>query len=127
MMGPLQLNTAVLPPPLRALALGLLVETPVSLHARSRQKGPVFPDQGEGGTGKRTELWQVLRDKCGEVSVLVLQADDSREAAAYVLDYLENVFALIQGPAISPLEPQPQGPELAVIAHLLQVGCRPRP
>jgi hypothetical protein len=112
-MDPLQVNTDVLPPPLRALAMGVLVETPVSLHARSQPKGPGRPDQDEGGTVPRAELRQVLRELCGEVSDLVFQADDSREAAADVLGHLEYVLALVHGPAITSL--------------LLQGGCRPRP
>ena len=85
-MDPLQSNTALLPPPLRALALSLLIEAVVPLLDRSPEGGPVPPGAGEG------ELWQALRNKCGELAVLVLRADDPREAAAYVLGYLPRHF-----------------------------------
>jgi hypothetical protein len=37
-------------------------------------------------------LWQALRFKCGELSALVLRADDPAEAAGYVLGYLPKHF-----------------------------------
>jgi hypothetical protein len=48
------------------------------------------------------ELWQELRDKCDELSALVLRADDPKEAATYVLGYLpkhfDYLFELLYGP-----------------------------
>ena len=87
-MPPLQPNTALLPPALRALALGLLVETALPSPHR-------WPGGGELPPGK-ADLWRALRRKCGEVRALVLQADDPAEAAAYALDslpkHLEDVL-----------------------------------
>jgi Na+-driven multidrug efflux pump len=102
-MDPIQPMTGLLPAALRALALGLLVETAGNgvTHTLngSREKGPVPP--GPGGADGKAELWQALRGKCSELSALVLGADDPREAAAYVLGYLpkhlDYVFELIQG------------------------------
>jgi hypothetical protein len=91
-----------MPPTLRALALGLLVETVVPMLSRSREERPVPPDPGNRGADARAELWQALRSKCDELSTLVLQADDPEEAAAYVIDYLpkhfEYIFELLCGP-----------------------------
>jgi hypothetical protein len=99
-MDPCQPNTGLLPPALRALALGLLVESVVPLLNHSQEADPVPPGPEEGEEGK-AELWQALRGKCGELSALVLRAGDPAEAAAYVLDYLpkhfEYVFELIYG------------------------------
>jgi hypothetical protein len=98
-MDPFQPNTGVLPPALRALALGLLVETVVPLLNSSREVGSMPSGSGEGD-GK-AELWQALRCKCGELSALVLRAADPGEAVAYVLGYLpkhfEYVLELIHG------------------------------
>jgi len=100
-MDPLQSNTGLLPPALRALALGLLVETVVPLLNKSPEESPVPPGQGERGADGKAELWQTLRCKCSELSALVLRADDPGEAAEYVLAYLpkhfEYVFELIYG------------------------------
>jgi hypothetical protein len=95
-MSALQVNTSLLPPALRALALGLLVETPVPLPNRPRGGGPMLLGQGEGGPGGKADWWRAVRRKCGELSALVLRADDPAEAAEYVLGYLpkhlEHVF-----------------------------------
>src|SRR5262249_43218114 len=100
-MDPLQSNTGLLPPALRALALGLLVETVVPLINKSREDSPVPPGQGERDANGNAELWQALHCKCGELSPLVLRADGPGEAAKYVLTYLpkhlEYVFELIYG------------------------------
>src|SRR5262245_40606375 len=100
-MDPLQSNTGLLPPALRALALGLLVETVVPLLNKAGEESPLPPGQGERDADGKAELWQGLRCKCGELSALVLRADDPGEAAEYVLAYLpkhfEYVFQLIHG------------------------------
>jgi hypothetical protein len=100
-MDPLQPNTGLLPPALRALALGLLVETVVPLLNNAREVGSPPPGPGEGDGDGKAELWQALRCKCGELSALVLRATDPGEAAAYVLGYLpkhiEYVLELIHG------------------------------
>ena len=69
-MDPLQPNTALLPPALRALALGLLIETVVPLLNRGQGEGPAPPGPGESGEDPRAELWQALRGKCDELSAL---------------------------------------------------------
>ena len=108
-MDPLQSNTGLLPPALRALALGLLVETVVPLLNKSPEEGPVPPGPGERGAEDKAELWQALRSKCGELSAVVLQANDPGEAAQYVLAYLpkqfEYVFELIYGQKRRPVLP----------------------
>ena len=91
-MNPLDPNTGLLPPTLRALALGLLVETVVPMLTRPEEESPVSPDQGKQGVDAKAELWQELRGKCDELSSLVLRADDPEEAAAYVLSYLPKHF-----------------------------------
>jgi len=100
-MDPLQSNTGLLPPALRALALGLLVETVVPLLNNSCAEGPVPLGEDERGADGKAELWQALHCKCGELSALVLRADDPGEAAEYVLSYLpkhfDYVFELIYG------------------------------
>jgi hypothetical protein len=105
-MDPLQPNTGLLPPALRALALGLLVETVVPLLHQSHEEGHGPPGHGERGAEARAELWQALRCKCGELSALVVRADDPDEAAAYVLGYLpkhfEYVFEQLGGPRRRP-------------------------
>ena len=100
-MDTLQSNTGLLPPALRALALGLLVETVVPLPMKPREGSPLPPGQGNRGTDGKAKLWHGLRCKCGELSALVLRAEDPGEAAEYVLSYLpkhfEYVFDLIHG------------------------------
>jgi hypothetical protein len=106
-MVPFQPNTGLLPPALRALALSLLVETVVPLLNKSREDTPVPPGQGENGADSKAELWQALRGKCGELSALVLRADDPVEATQYVLRYLpkhfEYVFEQLYGQKRRPL------------------------
>jgi hypothetical protein len=100
-------NTAPLPPALRARALGLLIETGVTALGGARNQPPVPP--GLDGVGAEGEgpFWQALRHKCGELSALLLRADDPGEAAAYVLDYLpkhiEYVFEQLFGRKRRPL------------------------
>ena len=100
-MDPLHANTGLLPPGLRALALGLLVETVVPLLNNAREESPVPPGPDEGGAEGKAELWQALHGKCGELSALVLRADDPGQAAAYVLRYLpkhlEYVCEVVRG------------------------------
>jgi hypothetical protein len=100
-MNLLDPNTGLLPPSLRALALGLLVETVVPLLTKSEEQSPGQPGPGERGADAKAELWQDLRDKCDELSALVLRAEDHEEAAAYVLGYLpkhfEYLFELLCG------------------------------
>jgi Na+-driven multidrug efflux pump len=144
-MTPFQPSTA-LSPTLRALALGLLVETVLPLLHKSRGDSPVPPDQDEAGAAGNAELWQALRGKCGELSALVLRADDPHEAAAYVLSYLpkdlDYVFELVRGQKrppegkdvearkLSSCERSPFSarrglPELAVPPTPLPAGSRP--
>jgi hypothetical protein len=86
-------TTGLLPPALRALALGLLVETVVPLLGQSREENLAPPGgAADGETPSKAELWHALRCKCGELSDLVLRADDPEEAAAYVLGYLPKHF-----------------------------------
>ena len=94
-MDPLQPNTALLPPPLRALALSLLIEAVVPLLNKAREGSPVPPGQDERGADGEGELWQALRSKCGELSALVLRAQHPPEAAAYVLGYLPKHFEYV--------------------------------
>jgi hypothetical protein len=94
-MDYLQPNTDLFPPTLRALALGLLIETGVSLLNKSREESPVPPGQDESGADGEGSLWQNLRGKCGELSALVLRADHPNEAASYVLDYLTKHFDFV--------------------------------
>src|SRR5438874_5021096 len=105
-MDPVQSNTGLLPPALRALALGLLVETVVPLLNKPGEESPVRPGDGETGANGKAELWRALRCKCGELSALVLRADDPGDAATYVLAYLpkhfEYVFELVYGQARRP-------------------------
>src|SRR4051794_16676540 len=95
-------NTGLMSPTLRALALGLLVQTVVPALTRSAGEGPVPPDQDRGGPDATAELWQELRGKCDELSALVLRAENPEEAAAYVLGYLpkhfDYLFELLFGP-----------------------------
>jgi hypothetical protein len=100
-------NTAPLPPALRALALGLLIEKGATVLGEARNEPPVPP--GPVGLGAEDEgpFWQALRHKCWELSALLLRTDDPGEAAAYVLDYLpkhiEHVFEQLFGPKRTPL------------------------
>src|SRR5262249_30849144 len=98
-MDPLRANTGLLPPVLRALALGLLVETVVPLPNEAREESPVPPDQYEGGAEGNAELWQALHGKCGELSALVIRADDPGKAAAYVQRYLAKHLEYVCGVA----------------------------
>jgi hypothetical protein len=95
-------DTGLLPPALRALALGLLVEAVVPLLNNSREGGPKPPGEGGGDPDGGAELWEDLRGKCGELSALVLRADDPGQAARYVLDYLpkhfDYIFELLYSP-----------------------------
>src|SRR5262249_20315387 len=86
----------------------------------AREESPVPPGQDEGGTEGKTELWQALHGKCGELSALVLRADDPGLAAAYVLHYLpkhlEYVFEVVRG--------QKRRPVLGDLAAGCQVAPR---
>jgi hypothetical protein len=98
-MDTLHPSTGQLPPTLRALALGLLVETVVPLLAKPRVEIAAPPGSGNGEAKGKAELWQAMRGKCGELSALVLRADDPKEAAAYVLGYLPKHFKYVLEPA----------------------------
>jgi hypothetical protein len=98
-MDPFQPGTGQLPPALRALALGLLVETVVPLLARSRPERVAPPGAGDGDAEGKAGLWQAMRCKCEELSALVLRADDPQEAVAYVLGYLPKHFQYVLKPA----------------------------
>jgi len=94
-------NTGRLPPNLRAVALGLVVETVVPILGNSQHKNGAPPGHGAGGGDGRSESWRDLRWKCDELMGLVLQTDDPQEAATYVLGYLPKhfdcVFDLLSG------------------------------
>jgi hypothetical protein len=112
-MNALLQNTAPLPPALRALALGLLLETgATTLAGGSRDEPPWPPGLDQGDADGEGPLWQALRSKCGEISALVLRADDPGEAAAYVLGYLpkhfEYVFEQLFGPKRRPVLRDPE-------------------
>src|SRR5258708_3934716 len=94
-MNPLDQNTGRLPPPLRALAMALVVETVVPMLNPSRQLGPVPAGHGERGADARDASWPDLRLKCDELMALLLQADDPEDAAAYVLGYLPKNFKCV--------------------------------
>jgi len=105
-------NTAPLPPALRALALGLLLERGVTtLGGGSGDEPPPRVGLDQGDADGEGPLWQALRSKCGELSALVLRADDPGEAAAYVLRYLpkhfEYVFEQLFGPKRRPVLSDP--------------------
>jgi hypothetical protein len=87
-MDPVPRTTTLPPRARRALALGLLIETALPLTNRWYDESPVPPGPGEGDAPGNGKLWQALRFKCGELSALVLRADDPTEAAGYVLGYL---------------------------------------
>jgi hypothetical protein len=91
-MNPLLPSTAPLPPALRALALGLLIEAGATMLGGARDETPAPPGPDGGGADGEGPLWQALRQKCGELSALVLRARDPSEAAAFVLDYLPKHF-----------------------------------
>ena len=117
-MDLLQPNTGGLPPALRALALGLLVETAVPLRNKTLQEeNPVPPGQGEGNTEHEAVSWETLRGKCRELSNLVLLTADPGEAAAYVLAYLprhiEDVLELVHCQKRPPVPPGQQRGRLA--------------
>jgi hypothetical protein len=97
-MDPLQRGTGLLPPALRALALGLLVETAVPLLGQPREGSAAPPRADESeGQGNAALRW-AMHCKCGELSALVLQAEDPKEAAAYVLGYLPKHFKYLLEP-----------------------------
>jgi hypothetical protein len=105
-MDPMHTKNGTLSPAQRALALGLLLETVVPMLNRARAEGRATPGHGERGADGKAELWQALRCKCGELSSLVVRADDPGEAASYVLAYLpehfEYVFEHLGGPRRRP-------------------------
>jgi Na+-driven multidrug efflux pump len=100
-MNPFDPNTGRLPPTLRALAMGLVVDAavPTLNQPRPEALGPAGP--GEGGADGKTASWQDLRWKCDELLAVVLRADDPEKAAAFVLGYLpkhfEYIFELLCG------------------------------
>jgi hypothetical protein len=79
--------------------LGLLVETVVPLLLKSRDESVAPPRAGDGEAETKAALWQAMRCKCGELSALVLRADDPEEAATYVLGYLPKHFKYVLEPA----------------------------
>src|SRR5262249_15704968 len=83
-MDPLRADTGLLPPVLRALALGLLVETVVPLPNEAREESPVPPDPHEGGAGGNAEVWHALQGECCELASPVLPSRNPVQAAAYV-------------------------------------------
>src|SRR5262249_56090240 len=88
-----QPKCGLLPPAVRALALGVLVETVVPLlNNQGGAGGAVPPGQGAGDADAEARLWEALRCKCGELSALVLRADDPGEAITFVLGYLPKHF-----------------------------------
>ncbi len=92
-------NTGRLPPALRALAMGLVVETP--MFNQSPPAGAAPAGDGASDAESRTASWQDLRWMCDELLALVFRADDPEEAAAYVLSYLprhvEHLFEFLCG------------------------------
>jgi hypothetical protein len=146
-MDPLQTSTGLLSPTLRAVALGLLVETVLPLLHQAPEVSSVPGGPDEGGAPSNPDLWQALRSKCGELSALVLRADNPQEAAAYVLSYLpkdlDYVFELVHGQKRSTQDKEVEArkhppfplsqltarrglPDLAVPPIALAAGCRPR-
>jgi hypothetical protein len=81
-MDILQAGEGHSPQALRALAVRLLLEAEDHSPRSLLEERPAPRGQGE--------LWQALRLKCGELSALVLKADDPARAAAYLFDYLPN-------------------------------------
>jgi hypothetical protein len=55
----------------------------------------VPPGPNVRGADGEGELWQNLRVKCGELSALVLRAEQPGEAASYVLGYLPKHFDFV--------------------------------
>src|SRR5262245_43859333 len=96
-MDPLPPNTGLLPPTLRALALGLLVETGVPMLTRPHDESAGPPDHGESSPDGKAGLWQNLRVKCDELATLVLRTHDPEEVAAYVLGYLRKHLEYLCG------------------------------
>jgi hypothetical protein len=90
-MEPLQANTSVLPPALRAIALSLLFETVLPLLNRPGGR-PEDQGDGAGDSEDEVEVWQLLDRKCDELSALVLRANEPGEAARRVLRYLPKRF-----------------------------------
>src|SRR5262249_58401917 len=82
-MDPFHPNTGPLPPTLRALAIGLLVETVVPMLDRSRGESPGARLPNEENAEGKDALWQNLRAKCDDLATLVLWADDPEHAAPY--------------------------------------------
>src|SRR5215211_6074271 len=74
-MNPLDPNTSRLPPPLRALVMGLVVDMVVPLLNNSREENSVPARYDGDGADARAASWQDLRWKCDELSALVLRAD----------------------------------------------------
>jgi hypothetical protein len=93
-------NTGGLPSTLRALAMGLVVETVVPM-GKSPPMTPMLTGHGSCGTDARAASWRDIRWKCDELMALVFQTDDPKQAAAYVLGYLpkhiDYVFELLCG------------------------------
>jgi len=87
---PFQANTGHLPPALRGLALNLLVETIVPLLNKAGEDGLVLAGPRGAGADGQAGVWTALRGKCGELSALVLRADDPEAAAEYVFGYLQK-------------------------------------
>jgi hypothetical protein len=69
------------------------------LLAQTREESAAPVGAGDGEAEGNAELWQAMRHKCGELSALVLRADDPEEAAAYVLRYLPKHFKYVLEPA----------------------------
>jgi hypothetical protein len=110
-MNPLQPNTALLPPALRAIALSLLIETVVPMLRRTPEAGPGFPASCEGGASGKDHLSDLLRCKCDELSALVLRSTNPPEAAGDVLAYLPKRFEFVfeQAPLPARFESGRQG------------------
>src|SRR5262249_18990821 len=100
-MNALDPNTGRLPPALRALAMGLVVETAVPMLNPSPYVEAAPAGNSARDAGTRSTSWQDLRWKCDESLAIVFQADDPQEAARYVLSYLprhvEHVLEFLCG------------------------------
>ena len=94
-MSPLDPNTCRLPPALRALAMGLVVDTVMPKPNTSPQAGPAPAGNGAKNADPRAASWQDLQWKCDELLTLALQTDDPEEAAAYVLGYFPRHFRYV--------------------------------
>jgi hypothetical protein len=66
-----------------------------TLGGGSRDEPPPPTGVQQGDAEGEGPLWQALRSKCGEISALVLRAEDPGEAAAYVLGYLPKHFEYV--------------------------------